>query len=326
MNDLIIGIDGGGTRTRAQLANIRGETLGNGRGGPANPNAHGLPAAQNEILTAIQLAFDDAQIERQRVAAACLGIGGVDRAEERALFMAWARATIAERVAVVNDGEIVLAAGTPNNWGIALVAGTGSIAWGKSRVADPPADPAGPWRGATLSGDRRVARAGGWGYLIGDEGSGFDLAREALRAATHAADGRGDDTRLLRAILDYWGLREARELIPRLYRSEFKPADLAQLASIVVRVAAEGDPIAQKLIDGAGTALADAVVAVAHALGIEDEAIPLALTGGLLLGAESVRERLLAELKSRGCVLASVKLVHEPVVGAVRIAQKLVQE
>lgn len=315
MSDLIIGIDGGGTRTRARLANTRGETLGNGRGGPANPNAHGLPAAQNEILTAIQLAFDDAQSERQRVAVACLGIGGVDRAEERALFMAWARATIAERVAVVNDGEIVLA-GTPNNWGIALVAGTGSIAWGKSRVADP----------ATPSGDGRMARAGGWGYLIGDEGSGFDLAREALRAATRAADGRGDDTRLLRAILDYWGLREAPELIPRLYRSEFKPADLAQLASVVVRVAAEGDPIAQRLIDGAGTALADAVVAVAHALGIEEEAIPLALSGGLLLGAESVRERLLTELKSRGCILASVTLVHEPVVGAVRIAQKLAQE
>lgn len=325
MSDLIIGIDGGGTRTRARLANTRSETLGNGRGGPANPNAHGLPAAQNEILTAIQLAFDDAQIERQRVAAACLGIGGVDRAEERALFIAWARAMIAERVAVVNDGEIVLAAGTPNNWGIALVAGTGSIAWGKSRVADPPADSAGPG-GATPSGDGRMARAGGWGYLIGDEGSGFDLAREALRAATRAADGRGDDTRLLRAILDYWGLREAPELIPRLYRSEFKPADLAQLASVVVRVAAEGDPIAQKLIDGAGTALADAVVAVAHALGIEEEAIPLALSGGLLLGAESVRERLLTELKSHGCILASVTLVHEPVVGAVRIAQKLAEE
>lgn len=304
MSDLIIGIDGGGTRTRTRLANTHGETLGNGKGGPANPNACGLPAAQNEILTAIQLAFDDAQIERQRVAAACLGIGGVDRAEERARLTAWARATIAERVAVVNDGEIVLASGTPNDWGIALVAGTGSIAWGKSR-------------------DGRMARAGGWGYLIGDEGSGFDLASEALRAVTHAADGRGDDTRLLRAILDYWGLREAPELILRLYRSEFKPADLAQLASVVVRVAAEGDPIAQKLINGAGTALADAVVAVAHTLEIRDEAIPLALSGGLLLSAELVRERLLAELKSRGCILASVELVHEPVVGAVRIAQKL---
>ncbi len=304
MSDLVIGIDGGGTHTRARLANTRGETLGNGQGGPANPNAHGWPAAQNEILSAIQRAFDDAQIERQMVAAACLGIGGVDRADERALFMAWARAIIGERVAVVNDGEIVLAAGTPNNWGIALVAGTGSIAWGKSR-------------------DGRMARAGGWGYLIGDEGSGFELAREALRAATHAADGRGDDTRLLHAILDYWGLREAAELIPRLYQSGFKPADLAQLAPVVVRVAADGDPIAQKLIDGAGAALADAVVAVAHALEIGDEAIPLALTGGLLLGAESVRERLLTELKSRGCVLASVKLVHEPVAGAVRIAQIL---
>ncbi len=117
MDDLVIGIDGGGTRTRARLANTRGEILGNGEAGAANPNAHGYPAAQNEILAAIQRTFDSARIERHGVAAACLGIGGVDRAEERVLFQAWAEQHIAPRVAIMNDGEIVLAAGSPNNWG-----------------------------------------------------------------------------------------------------------------------------------------------------------------------------------------------------------------
>ena len=160
-NTLVIGVDGGGSRTRARLANARGDTLGNGEAGPANPHAKGFQAAEREIRIAVESAFSDARVERQTVGAVCLGISGVDRPEERTRFIAWARETIAPHVLVVNDGEIVLAAGSPENWGVALIAGTGSIAWGKTR-------------------DGRIARAGGWGYMIGDEGSGFDLAREAI--------------------------------------------------------------------------------------------------------------------------------------------------
>ena len=116
-NTWVIGVDGGGTRTRARLANEQGELLGSGEAGIANPNAHGYAAAQKEILDAIDRAFQDAHIEKQIVAAACLGIGGVDRADERAQFAEWARQTIAPRAQIVNDGEIVLAAGLPENWG-----------------------------------------------------------------------------------------------------------------------------------------------------------------------------------------------------------------
>jgi N-acetylglucosamine kinase-like BadF-type ATPase len=299
MDNLVIGVDGGGSRTRARLANARGETLGTGEAGAANPHADGLQAAQREILSAIRRAFDDAHLEQQIVAAACLGIGGVERADERAQWQAWARETIAKRVEVMNDGEIVLAAGSPENWGVALIAGTGSIVWGKAR-------------------DGRIARAGGWGYLIGDEGSAFDLAREALRAVAQAADGRGEDTRLLPVILEFWNLREPMELIPRVYRSGLKPADIARLAPVIVRIAEEGDGVARKLIERAGAALADTVIVVARALQFEQA--PLALAGGLLLEAETVRARLLDELQARAYTFAPVKVVHEPVAGAVRIA------
>ena len=305
-NQLVIGIDGGGTRTRARLANARGEILGNGEAGIANPNALGFAAAQTEILAAIDRAFQDAHIEKQIVAAACLGIGGVDRADERARFADWARQVIAPRVQVVNDGEIVLAAGLLENWGVALIAGTGSIAWGKTR-------------------DGRIARAGGWGYLIGDEGSGFELAREALRAATQAADGRGEPTKLLVAILNYWELNSAMELVPRVYRSGLAPADIARLAPLVVRAAEEGDAVARRLIERAAAELANTVVGVARSLQLRDKKIPLALAGGLLLEAELLSKNLRAELTRRDDAFSPIVLVREPVVGAVRMAIELAQ-
>ncbi|MBI4787095.1 MAG: BadF/BadG/BcrA/BcrD type ATPase [Chloroflexi bacterium] len=299
--ELVIGLDGGGSRTRVRLANAHGETLGAGEAGPSNPQTAGLDAAQREIMLAIQRAFDRAGIAPQRVAAACLGIGGIERADANAELKAWAQATIAARVKMLNDGEILLAAGCRDNWGIAVIAGTGSIAWGRSR-------------------DGRIARAGGWGYLIGDEGSSFDLGREALRAAVHAADRRGQETRLLPAILEHWGLSEPLDLIPRVYGSAPQPAEIAALAPLVARVAAEGDQIARGLLAYAGEALADAAIAVAHQLEIENEEIPLALTGGLVLGNELLRERLLQALDTFGYHFTPVELVHEPVTGAIRLA------
>ncbi|MBI5035694.1 MAG: BadF/BadG/BcrA/BcrD type ATPase [Chloroflexi bacterium] len=303
-SQLVIGVDGGGTHTRARLANAYGEMLGSGEAGIANPHANGYPAAQTEILAAIQRAFDDAHIEKQMVAAVCLGIGGVDRVDERARLTEWAQQTIAPSARVMNDGEIVLAAGSTDNWGVALIAGTGSIAWGKSR-------------------DGRVARAGGWGYLIGDEGSGFDLAREALRAATHFADGRGAATHLLDVILDHWKLESAAEIVPQVYRSGLKPADIAKLAPLVIQVAEQGDAVAQELIKRGVNALADTVEAVAKQLEFREEKIPLALTGGLLLNAESLRAKLLEELKTRGDHFSPIAIVQEPVLGAVRLAMSL---
>src|SRR5437867_681743 len=130
MTDLVLGLDGGGTRTRARLANVRAELLGRGAAGASNPQANGDDAAERAMLQAIQAAFDDAHLARRMVAAACFGVGGIERAAERTRFEKWARTNVAPRVKFLNDGEILLAAGTPEEWGIALIAGTGMIGWG----------------------------------------------------------------------------------------------------------------------------------------------------------------------------------------------------
>ena len=302
MNDLVIGIDGGGSRTRACLANLRGETLGIGEAGTSNPIGD-LDAAKRELARAVQQAFDAAQIEPQRVAAVCIGLGGAGRIRQQEEIVEWAHNLLAERARVLNDGEIALAAGTSENWGVALIAGTGSLAWGKNRAG-------------------QMARAGGWGYVLGDEGSGFDLARQALRAITQAADGRAKSTELLNAVLRFWNLSSPADLVMHVYRQPLKPAEIARLAPLVVDVASQGDQVAQQLVTQAGAALATAVCAVSRALGMV-QAIPLALTGGLLLGAPLVRAHLLDALSAQGCDCAPVILVDQPVVGAVRLAREL---
>jgi N-acetylglucosamine kinase-like BadF-type ATPase len=304
MNELFIGVDGGGTNTRAQLADAEGSVLGAGEAGTSNPMVHGVAAARHELELAIGRAFSAAERPRERVAALCMGLGGAGRAREQGELVEWARREIAERVEIVNDGEIVMAAGTPENWGVAVIAGTGSLVWGRNR-------------------DGETARAGGWGYLIGDEGSGFDLARGALRAATQFADRRGEQTLLLDAILEYWNLSAPHELVTKVYRSGLKHADLAKLAPLVLRHAGQGDAVALGLAREGAEALARGVRAVSAALHLDTAPFPLALTGGVLLNSEFYRARLFDALEALHCACAPVELVHQPVIGAVRLARQI---
>lgn len=304
MSEIVIGVDGGGTRTRARLANLRGETLGSGEAGSSNPQTQGFEKAQEQILLAIERGFVNAGIPNQLVLSACLGVGGVDRGPERDYFMKWAQANVSRRVAVHNDGRIAIAAGTPENWGIALIAGTGAIAWGLAR-------------------DGRIARASGWGYLLGDEGSSFDLGRKALQSVTRAADGRGKKTKLVDVVLSFWHLEAVEDLIPRIYQSDWRPADIAQVAPLVVQVAAAGDEVAAKLIEEAAVWLADSVIAVANELRFEDVAVPVALAGGLVLNSEMVLKHLIHGLKASQYNFGPIELVLEPVKGAVRLALEI---
>lgn len=306
MSDLVIGIDGGGSRTRAVLSDLAGNVLGTGEAGTSNPMVHGVAAAQRELELAIARAFENANLPRERVAALCMGLAGADRVQVQQQLTEWAIVNLAEKARVVNDAEIVLVVASAQTWGVALIAGTGSFAWGKNRASE-------------------TARAGGWGYLLGDEGSAFDLARQALRASTQAADGRAEPTRLLEAVLDFWNLAEPRDLVAYVYRPERTHSEIARLAPIVLRTAKEGDAVAQHLVDQAANALAAAVDAVSRTLHLNTAAFPLALTGGLVLGSPALCRQIVSLLEQRGSRVSPTELVHEPVIGAVKLALELVK-
>ena len=155
----LLGIDGGGTTTKAWLAEPGCRVLGQGTAGPSNAKSVGLEAARWALNTAIHRAFHAAGLTPHSVNSICLGLAGLDRPDDRKILGEWAEeACWAHKILLVNDGDLVIAAGTPEGWGIGVIAGTGSIAVGRTK-------------------DGRTARAGGWGHLIGDEGSAATASR-----------------------------------------------------------------------------------------------------------------------------------------------------
>ncbi len=305
-DDLVLGVDGGGTKTIAWLAKQQtpheASVLGRGQAGASNVRTVGFEHASRNIDHAIQLAFDEAQLARGTVASICVGLAGADREAERIPLKQWARKQrLADRCMVTNDAIPLIYAGFPDGCGIALVSGTGSVVFGRS--------PAG-----------LVARCGGWGPLFGDEGSGYAIALAGLRAVARASDGRGPETELLPHFLRTFNVSDANELIPVIYSPTVDRTRLAACAELVFAADAAGDAEASAILDAAAQQLAEMVASVAEQLQITGSPIRLAVTGGVLLNQESYRDALRQELAKQGLEVAACKLVQHAVAGALRMA------
>jgi N-acetylglucosamine kinase-like BadF-type ATPase len=308
---LILGIDGGGTKTIAWLAPqddaANSTFLGRGQAGPGNPRATGFDVAQGNIGLAVQRAFDDAKVPRTTVAAACFGLAGAGRADEQKRIAKWAKEFgIASHVQVTGDAEPILAAASPENVGVALIAGTGSFAWGRN-----------------ASG--QSARSGGWGYLIGDEGSGYAIAMAGLRAAAQAADKRGPQTALLPAILQKLRISTPQELIGAVYAPDMTRDRLAELAAVVFDLQL-ADETAAHIIKTAAVDLAAMVAPVVDQLQLPARSYFLAASGGIFTNRPGYLNLVVDELASRptGSPRRSLVVEH-PVAGAVALARRLLQ-
>ncbi len=301
---LLLGVDGGGTKTTALVADASGRVLGRGMARGSNAKSAGEAAAQEAVWGAIEQAYVNAGLRFRPPRSACLGLAGVDTAADATKWAPWAAQVLpGAQVRIVNDIELVLRAGTPEGWGVAVIAGTGAIALGRAS-------------------DGRTARVGGWGWLLGDEGSGFWIGLRALQAVARADDGRGPRTVLTEAVLARWGLSAPEGLMEAAYRTPFPRAEVAALAGVVEAAAGEGDATAQGIVREAGQELALAAAAVARRLGLEGS-VPGALAGGVLVQGRAVREAMLAAVIDRGLVFEPVQLVDEPAKGAVVIAEGL---
>ncbi len=304
MSDYVIGIDGGGSKTAVILAHADGSLVGRGEGGPSNYHTVGQENAFSALDEAISIAWAQAGIAEQPLAAVVLGMSGVDRPEDSAVFESWiAKRFPGARVRLVNDGQIALAAGTPQGWGVVVVAGTGSIIFGQDEHG-------------------RTARAGGWGPLFGDEGSGYRAALEAIQAVAKAHDGRGPATSLTQRVLAFFKVAAPPDLIAAVYRPENSRAEVARLSRTVDEEALAGDAVAQAIIQRAADELAAGVqaVAVQH---LHLKTVPTALAGGFLVHGRSLQAAFLASAKGLGIVLDPIHPVEEPVWGAVRLAMRM---
>lgn len=298
-----IGVDAGGTKTEAVLGAVDDlrldSPLGTGRSGPGNLRAVGFDIATQQILQAISAAFDDADVPPHRVRVLCLCVAGAGRASEREQLREWAETrNLATSIIITTDAEPLLAVASPSGVGIALISGTGSLAWGRNSS------------GVT-------ARTGGWGYLFGDEGSGYAVALAGLRAVAQAADGRSPATALTDRMLTCLNVNEPSELIPRIYGGNFSRQQIAALAPVVFDAAAD-DPTARQIIAHAAHQLAQMVATLASRLEFTDGNYPLAVTGGVLVHQSEFREAILNQLnRSPG----SASIVSQPALGALAIAR-----
>ena len=302
----VLGIDAGGTKTVALLADADGRVVGEGRAGGANLQAHGELEVEKVLHHVIDLAIDGHSVSPVAV---CLGLAGVDReGDSQVIGGIMRRLGFREHTLIVNDALIALVAGVPLpsgtgavGQGLVLISGTGSIAYGVNR-------------------DGVAARAGGWGTSLGDEGSGYWIGRRALKAVARAADGRGPHTQLTALVLAHFSLSRAEQLVSEIYdRAQGKRA-IASLGPLVEQARAAGDAVATEIMRKAADELTQAAASVIARLEMRGEQFPVLLSGGMIRSAQWLAAEVttrLAEVAPRSTVAA---LEGEPAMGAVRLA------
>ncbi len=298
-----LGLDGGGTRTRAVLIGRGGREYARATGGPSNVHTVGLTATEAALREAIAAVLQAAGIRIDRVTQIGLGMAGVARPDDWAAVRAIVdRLGRFDHVLLTHDAEAALVGGIGRRDGAVLIAGTGAIAYGVNA------------RGASR-------RADGWGPLLGDSGSAYWIGHQGLRAVARALDGRGPTTALRTDLLHHLGLEDGRELVPLVYGMRFGPPQVAALAPAVCAAARAGDEVAREIVRQAGDHLAHTLATVIGALGMAGEAFEAVLTGGLLLSEPPVREHVVTALEQIAPRGRAIAPRHDAAYGAALLAQ-----
>ena len=302
-----IGVDGGGTRTRAVVAGEDLVPMGSGASGPANASTRPLPLVVETVLEAAGDAAASATVAAARAEKVGVGLAGVESAGLVApLTAALEEHFGAGRVLVTTDARIALAGaspGDPQGPGVVLIAGTGAIAYGRSAGG-------------------AEARAGGWGPLLGDEGSGYAIARQGLAAVVRDLDGRGPKTAIREMLFrSARGIHTLEELLAKIYRSEGGAGDVAAYFPIVLAAAKAGDAEARRILGEAGRELALAALTVIRKLQLENSSFPVSTVGGVFSAGDLLVGPLAAALHAVAPGAQVGPPAYPPEIGAIRLAR-----
>lgn len=297
-----LGVDGGQSSTTALVADEAGRVMGRGFGGPCNHvrTSEGRAKFMRAIGSCLEQACAMAGLDWATVtfAAACLGLSGGAEDKE-----AYARELIrSAKYKITHDAEIALSGATAGEPGIIVIAGTGSMAFGRNAAGN-------------------SARAGGWGYIFGDEGGAFDLTRRALRRALQYEEGWGPETSLRGLLLEATRAEDANTLLHRFYTDEFSRSKIASFAPLVTQAADGGDDVAREILKEAAERLAGFADGVYRQLFRRGETIFVGHIGGMFQSTPLLAE-FRQEIRMRmGCETGSPRL--EPAAGAVLEALRL---
>ena len=277
---LFLGVDGGQSSTTALIGDELGRILGRGEGGPCNhaTAAEGRAKLKRAVSASVAGACAEAGLDPATVhfTAACFGMSGGPE-DKQAILSALIRA---DRLIVTHDAAIALSGATAAGQGIVTIAGTGSIAFARNAAGE-------------------TARAGGWGYVFGDEGGAFDIVRQALRSALRMEEGWGPSTSLHRLIVDATASASANHALHLFYSPDWPRARVAGLASLVDVAAADGDGVALRLLENAAQELAMLTAAVRSQVWRPGDAVDVAYIGGVFSNRRLLeRYRMLVELEA----------------------------
>lgn len=295
----LLAVDGGGTKTEFALMEPDGKIVRRVSLGPSNYQNIGADAARNVLRDGLSQVAEEA---RGELLGACLGLAGLDTAQDERIYSSMVGdlfGDAAAKVRIENDCFIALHCGTLGAAGIAIIAGTGSMAIGMNEA-----------------GER--ARSGGWGYRFGDEGSGYYIGYQALVRAVRARDGRAPETQLAALIEEKVGM-PLFDLVVRYTAEDPGPDAVGALAPLVTEAALAGDEVARRILTDAAAELVLAARAVWNRLSFASRPVPIVLSGGAFRSdplREQVQAGLSEQLGDVECILPALP----PVAGACVLA------
>lgn len=315
----VIGVDGGGSKTICVLVTLTGEIIARSESGGANYQSVGIDQAINSIYTAIlqTIASLKSGLENIQIAAICLGLAGVSRQNdidlvykkflESSQFSLLPTTITSEHLIIYHDALISLVGGIGHNIGIVVAVGTGSIVFGQNAQGE-------------------TKRVGGWGYLLGDEGSAYQIAIAGLKAVMRSYDGRGASTALTEIFKNHFQLTNLEGLISVVYRSGWGVKEIASLAPIVDNVAVQGDLVANQIIDTVVAELTLATATVINSLFADQNQnqLEIVTTGSVWKGKSQIRQRFISQLQLQYSQIQIILPRNEPAYGAALLALKLI--
>jgi len=303
---LLLGVDGGGSKTAAMVATLddSGKMTIRGRGlaGPSNLRLAGKEQSIASLNQAVDDALSEANAAGQKVDYAVLALAGSTSPDVRREVTNWARMRkLSSRVGVIHDVDPVLVGGTENGRGVALVVGTGTVAIGVDSAGN-------------------SVTKGGWGHWFGDKGSGFDIACKALAAVAEAADDIGPETILSELVMEKLGTANPRSILKEVTANGDTRREVAALAPLILNAARCDDSVAIEIVDGAVEETVKLVAAVVKTLDFTSP-YPLALGGGVACKSKLFRDKLIRGLNRLQPPPGKVTVVDEPVLGCLEIAR-----
>lgn len=315
MMNIFLGVDAGGTKTRAKLINSENQILGEGHGGGANPHNQDLEKVLSNVglavLTAVKQAEGKLGHNIQHLDGTCIGMAGLDTQADRDLVSSGLKAGMMKTwcsqngLLLVNDGFIGLRSGTDENFGICIISGTGSNVYGISR-------------------DGTQAQAGDWGFILGDGGSGFAMGQELLREAMKEYDGRSSKSILSEKILNHLNFSDHVEMIRWVYGDGVPVRDIAGLTRLFEDSEFSQMQIVARVVDRAVEYQRSAFQAVVKKLGLENQLFTTVLAGGLMnLGSVHYPQKLQSTINSCCPTANAIIQAKQPVEGALALAHEM---